>query len=415
LLTRAGFALRMADRFGRALYEKRPVSVLLGRPPVLADVDAPLNALNALILKSDDGALLEGFIGVRNGVYEGVGTGIAVMRANAEAAMRTAKSLQAERARARSIEASLLDLFRSADALAADKRAMLARKGAVVSAPASNAVPTHLVDLFPHIERLFGEIRARDEALLQALDAAEAASQAKSQFLANTSHELRTPLNAIIGYAELVEEVARDRDDQMLITDAGRIVAAGRRLLRLINDILDMSKIEAGKLQVCVDEFDLAALIRESVALVAGQARTNRTKLRTDIDPAIGHITSDGLRVRQCLLNLLSNAVKFTHDGAVVLRARIADGPIGPLARIEVIDTGVGMSAQELDGLFQPFAQASARTSAKFGGTGLGLAITKRLANALGGDVTATSAPAVGSCFVLALPLQPAHEWECVA
>ncbi|GIK47465.1 MAG: hypothetical protein KJZ75_06465 [Hyphomonadaceae bacterium] len=404
LLTRAGFALKMADRFGRALYEKRPLSLFLPPDLLLVDVATPLPALNATILQRHDGALLEGFVGVSDGRYAGVGTGVDVLRATAEAAARTSKRLAAERARSRSIEASLLELFRSADALAASKRDALQRSGAVLPPRAVQSEPTQLAELFPHIERLFAEIRARDEALFEALDTAERANQAKTQFLANTSHELRTPLNAIIGYAELLQDVAGDHDDANMAKDAGRIADAGRHLLRLINDILDMSKMEAGKLLVSVDEFDLPALIREAVATLALQARSNDVKLHTDIGPDVGVVHSDAMRVRQCLLNLLSNAVKFTRGGAVVVRAQRCRVMAGDGVRVSVIDTGIGMTPEEAAKLFQPFMQANAETARTYGGTGLGLAITKRFANMLGGDVTVTSARGMGSCFTLSLP-----------
>lgn len=403
LLTRAGFALKMADRFGRALYEKRPISLIIERQPLLADVAAPLSALNAMILRGEDATLLEGFVAVQEGKYFGVGTGLDVLRATSEAAARTAKGLAIERNKARAVEAALLDLFRSADALAAGKRAALAGKS--VSRPFEDVVdlpaPTRLAELVPRIEHLFTEMRARDEALLGALDAAEAANAAKSQFLANTSHELRTPLNAIIGYAEILEEDAVDHHEDGMARDARRISEAGKRLLSLINGILDMSKIEAGKLHVCADEFDLGALIREAVANVAPQARANNVRLHTDVDPHTGRMFTDGMRLRQCLINLLANAVKFTRDGAVVVRAA---PQTGGLVRIEIIDTGIGMSAEEMARLFQPFVQASAKTTQRFGGTGLGLAITKRLANMLGGDISVTSAPGLGSCFALVIP-----------
>ncbi len=405
LLTRAGFALKMADRFGRALYEKRPVSILLEREPLTIDVEAPLGALNALILGGGDGSLLDGFIGLKDGRYFGVGTGLDVLRATADAAAGTAKRLAAEREKSKIIEAALLDLFRSADALAADKRAALAGKGAVAERATPTIVPTQLGDLLPHIERLFAEIRMRDEALLQALEAAEAASRAKTQFLANTSHELRTPLNAIIGYAELLEEVAGEDGNGGVAKDAKRIASAGKHLLRLINDILDMSKIEAGKVQLCIDEFDLGAVIHEAVATVAPQAHANATRLHTDIDPAIAVARTDGLRVRQCLLNLLANAVKFTRGGSVVMRARLLPLAQGEVVRIDVIDTGIGMSAEEVSRLFQPFVQASGKTTQTYGGTGLGLAITRRLVRMLGGDVTVTSAHGVGSCFTMSFPV----------
>jgi signal transduction histidine kinase len=406
LLTRAGFALKMADRFGRALYEKRPVSFLISQPPPVVSVNEPLSALNALILSGGDGVLLDGFIGVDEGRYCGVGTGLDVLRATAQAAARTSKRLAAERARAKTIELSLIELFRSADALAQDKSDALAKTGVADVRSISQHAPAELADLIPRIEHLFAEIRSRDAAILDAFKAAEAANQAKGQFLANTSHELRTPLNAIIGYAELVEEEALEKDEAAMAHDARRVVDAARHLLRLINDILDMSKIEAGRVQVCADDFDLSALIRESVAVVAPQARANNNRLHTDIAAEVGAVRTDGLRVRQCLLNLLSNAVKFTRDGVVAVKARVERRSGEEVATIAVIDSGIGMNAEEISRLFQPFAQANARTTTLYGGTGLGLAITRHLARMLGGDIHVLSAPGQGSCFTLSFQTQ---------
>ncbi|MFZ4601176.1 MAG: ATP-binding protein [Caulobacterales bacterium] len=246
------------------------------------------------------------------------------------------------------------------------------------------------------------DITARKE-LERKFDAArvqaEEASAAKSAFLANMSHELRTPLNAVIGYSEILVEDLRADDRPDSAEDAERIRGAARHLLSLINEVLDFSKIEAGRMELNIENVDAAALLREAVATVEIAARGRNVDLTCEIDPAFAELRTDSVKLRQCVLNLLSNAAKFTSDGRVALHAEVADG----LARIRVEDTGIGMTAEQVSRLFQPFVQADASTSATFGGTGLGLAITRRLAMLLGGDVSVRSAPGVGSTFELTI------------
>jgi len=406
IITRAGFALRMADRFGRALYEKRSVTLLVENDPLLVDVDAPLAILSAAMLQQRTGSLLDGFIGVEQGVYRGVGTGIDVLRATAAEADRTAKRLAAERAKANAVEISVLALFRGADQLVMSKRAALARAlGEEPPEAAPAAAPKQLADLIPHIDRLFEEISARDAALVAASEAAGAANHAKTQFLANTTHELRTPLNAIIGYSEMIEEEAAERGETVIAQDARRIGESGRHLLRLINAVLDMSRIEAGKMQLVTDEFELAAMIRESAASVRPQARAQNTTIIVECADVLAHARTDGLRLRQCVLNLLSNAVKFTREGTVTIRATLEMRDGRRCVRIAVTDTGIGMSEEEISRLFQPFTQASPQTTTIYGGAGLGLSITQRLIRMLGGDISVESEKGAGSTFTLVAPI----------
>jgi PAS domain S-box-containing protein len=235
--------------------------------------------------------------------------------------------------------------------------------------------------------------------------AAEEASRAKSEFLARMSHELRTPLNAILGYSELIEDELRDRKQEEGVTsDVRRIRAAGKHLLQLINDILDISKIEAGKMLVHVEEFSVPALVDEVLSAVRPGIERNRNALRLELDPAAGLMRSDALKVRQCLLNLLSNAGKFTQDGAVTLQVKrqMVNGRAWVL--FTVSDTGIGIAPEHVGQLFREFYQVDTSSTRRYEGTGLGLVITRRLCHMLGGEIRVVSAPGSGSTFTAELP-----------
>jgi PAS domain S-box-containing protein len=246
--------------------------------------------------------------------------------------------------------------------------------------------------------------------LLRAQRAAEAANATKSQFLANMSHELRTPLNAIIGYSEMLMEEAEDVGDEGYLPDLRKIHASGRHLLGLINDILDLSKIEAGRMELYLETFQLAALIDEVATTVRPLVEKNGNVLQVRVAPDAGTMRADQVKVRQILFNLLSNASKFTERGTVTLDVvRVHDGPEDEVL-LRVSDSGIGMTAGQVQKLFRPFTQADASTTKKYGGTGLGLAITKRFCEMMAGSVTVESAPGVGTTFMVRLPAEVGRE-----
>jgi signal transduction histidine kinase/DNA-binding response OmpR family regulator len=232
-------------------------------------------------------------------------------------------------------------------------------------------------------------------------DAAEAASQIKSSFLANMSHELRTPLNAIIGYSEMVIEEAEDEAQTAIVPDMNKILAAGKQLLGLINSILDLSKIEAGKMELYLETFSIPALVQEVTAVIAPLVEKGGNTLKVTVDPAAQSMRADQTKLRQTLYNLLGNASKFTSNGRVGLNIRMVPGQ---RIAFEVIDTGIGLGPDQIAKLFEPFAQGDASTSRKYGGTGLGLVISRRFAQMMGGDITVESALGKGSTFTLNLP-----------
>jgi PAS domain S-box-containing protein len=267
-----------------------------------------------------------------------------------------------------------------------------------------------------------------EEELQRARDAAEAASRAKSTFLANMSHELRTPLNAIIGYSELLIEEAADVDHESLENDLRRIHRAGAHLLGLISDILDISKIEAGKMDLRYENFALAPMLGDVELTVAPLAVQNGNRFTIQYDGQPAALFADPVRVRQVLINLLGNACKFTDHGSITLRVyAIADFKLptpesaagtaratisNPQTAIvfEVADTGIGLTPEQLARLFQPFTQADDSTTRRYGGTGLGLALTRHFCQMMGGTVDVVSAPGEGSVFTVRLPMRDADD-----
>ncbi|MBH5318800.1 hypothetical protein I6N90_13415 [Paenibacillus sp. GSMTC-2017] len=261
-----------------------------------------------------------------------------------------------------------------------------------------------LHQLNEHLEQL---VKERTAQLEKAHDEAIKANQIKSQFLANMSHELRTPLNAIIGYSEMLMEEAEEIGEQVFVEDLGKIGKAGKHLLSLINDILDISKIEAGKMEMYYETFEIYDMIQDVVTTITPIIESNRNVLHTE--HVRGEMEADVTKLRQILLNLLSNAGKFTHEGTIELNvyAEARDGKHGYSFLIK--DTGIGMTLEQLEKAFQPFTQADSSTTRIYGGTGLGLSITSRFCSIMGGHITAESEPGVGSTFICWIPAAPVN------
>jgi GAF domain-containing protein/DNA-binding response OmpR family regulator/HAMP domain-containing protein len=278
----------------------------------------------------------------------------------------------------------------------------------VVRRRAPGAFPQNTVDLIKTFAaqsvlaiqnaRLFHEIEDKSREL-------EVAGQHKSQFLANMSHELRTPLNAIIGYSEILQEEMSEAGQQDLVPDLKKIEGAGRHLLGLINDILDLSKVEAGKMDLFLEDVDIVPLLEEVRTLIVPLAEKNGNTLVLKPAKKLGIMHTDRTKLKQSLLNILSNGSKFTENGKLTLVADLVKGD-RDMVRFAITDTGIGMTEDQLGRLFQAFSQADASTTKKYGGTGLGLAISRQFCQLLGGDITVTSKPGKGSTFTITLPVR---------
>lgn len=250
------------------------------------------------------------------------------------------------------------------------------------------------------------EAEKQREIAQRAMAMAEDGNRAKSQFLANMSHELRTPLNAIIGYSEILQEESSELGVDALIPDMKKIHVAGKHLLSLINDILDLSKIEAGKMELFLEEFEVPALVQDVIATIHPLVEKNRNQIEFDCPPSTGRMYADITRVRQILFNLLSNSSKFTKDGFIRVDCSRAHESGADWVHFRVSDTGIGMKPEQLSRLFQAFSQADASTNRKYGGTGLGLAISRRFSQMMGGDIQVNSEYGKGTTFIVRIPAE---------
>ncbi len=267
-------------------------------------------------------------------------------------------------------------------------------------------------ELEEHSAMLEETVARRTEELKHAMEAAESASQAKSGFLANMSHELRTPMNAIIGYSEMLMEDAEDDGNEEAAEDLKKIHSAGTHLLSLINDVLDLAKIEAGRMDILLEDFDIGEMVTSVVTTIDTLVKKNANRLMVDVEDGIGEMRADVTKVRQGLFNLLSNAAKFTHEGEIGLTVASERDDDGEWIRMAVSDSGIGIPEEKIDHVFDEFSQADETTTRDYGGTGLGLPISRRFCQMMGGDITVTSVVGEGSTFTIRLPRTVLKEEE---
>ncbi len=269
-----------------------------------------------------------------------------------------------------------------------------------------NTLTKKLRQNYQTLENRSAELEGANKDLETARSMAEAADKTKSQFLANMTHELRTPLNAIIGYSEMMVEDADELTTEDFVGDLQRVISSAKHLLALINDILDISKIESGKSTLDLEGFELKELVFDLESIVGPLIRKGNNGFEINFDETLVEVYSDQMKIRQCLLNLLSNAGKFTHNGKVTLEVNREKTNAEDWMIFKIIDTGIGMTEKQLKQIFNPFTQADQTTTRKYGGTGLGLAITEKIARLLGGNITVESTLGEGTRFIMRLPLK---------
>jgi signal transduction histidine kinase len=233
-------------------------------------------------------------------------------------------------------------------------------------------------------------------------EAALESSRLKAEFLTKVGHELRTPLNGIIGYAEIIQE---ETDSATTREDADRIIAAARHLNHLLNDILDQSRIDAGRINMKHEVLPVAGMLAEVQGLMRPSARTAGVTLSVQPSAAANYVVADHVRLRQCLLNLVGNAIKFAPRGHIAIRTHVEERQRGDVVVFDIVDDGIGIAREDLENLFKPFSQANGSIAESYGGTGLGLSISRDLAQAMGGDITVVSEFGKGSTFSLSIPV----------
>lgn len=341
-------------QYGRDLHGRKSIVQFMDTNPLVVEYDLPVEIVSQYITKNMQLPMAQDFIITKKGLYNGMGT--------------------------------VMDLLRKITELqVSEYNQSLAQK-------------------VEQLEQRTAELAIATMKAQAATEQAKAANQAKSRFLANMSHELRTPMNAIIGYSEMLQEEAEAQGFEGISNDLQRIEKAGKHLLRIISDILDVSKIEAGKVELYLDEFNFTSLVQDVVHTIQPLLSENRNTLHLSFGD-LGMVYGDAMKVRQCLFNLLSNATKFSSNNTIVVFARRELVVDKEWIVFGVQDQGIGMSEEQIKRLFQPFTQADNSTTRQYGGTGLGLAITKQFCEMLGGSVSLESQLNQGSIFTIHLPV----------